>query len=325
MILVTGATGLLGTELIKQLSAKGQAVKALYHSTPPTFKHPAIEWVEGDILDIIFLEELLATGIETVYHCAGLVSFSPKQRDLLYKINGEGTANIVNACLDNNINKLVHVSSVAAIGRSVNNAIIDESTVWNSGDKNSEYAKSKRQGEMEVWRGIAEGLNAVIINPSIILGAGDWNTGSTKLFKTVYDEFEWYSTGVNGFVDVYDVAKIMILLMESSITEQRFVVSSNNMDYRALFTAIATIWNKRPPYKEVTPLLGSIIWRLVKLRTMFSNKVPMITKETVTTALEKYYYNNQKLLKALPEFQYQSTDDSLRRICDELTIQNHLK
>ena len=325
MILVTGATGLLGTELIKQLSVKGEAVKALYRNSSPTFLHPVIEWVKGDILDMVFLEELLASRIETVYHCAGLVSFSPKQRDLLYKINCEGTATVVNAFLDNNIRKLVHVSSIAAIGRSLNNAVIDESTIWNSGDNNSEYAKSKRQGEMEVWRGIAEGLKAVIVNPSIILGAGNWDTGSTKLFKTVYEEFEWYSTGVNGFVDVYDVAKIMILLMESSITEQRFVVSSDNIDYRTIFTTIATIFNKRLPYKEVTPLLGSIIWRLVKLRTMFSNNIPMITKETVTTALSKYYYNNQKLLKALPEFQYQPTEDSLRRICTALTIQNQLK
>jgi len=324
MILVTGATGLLGTELIKQLSAEGKALKALYRNTPPSFQHPSIQWIEGDILDVVYMDELLSGDIETVYHCAGLVSFSPKQRELLYKINVEGTANVVNACLNNNIRKLVHVSSVASIGRSVNNAVIDESTVWNSGDKNSEYAKSKRQGEIEVWRGIAEGLNAVIVNPSIILGAGDWNTGSTKIFKTVYDELAWYSTGINGFVDVKDVAKAMILLMDSSINEQRFIVSSNNIDYKTMFTAIATAWNRKPPYKEVTPLLGSIVWRLIKLRSMFSSEIPLITKETVTTALEKYYYNNDKLLKALPMFQYHSTEDTLKRICQELSIQNKL-
>ena len=324
MILVTGATGLLGTELIKQLSAEGKTVKALYRNTPPSYQHSLIQWIEGDILDVVYLDELLSADIETVYHCAGLVSFSPKQRDLLYKINVEGTANVVNACLNNNIKKLVHVSSVASIGRSVNNAVIDESTVWNSGDKNSEYAKSKRQGEIEVWRGIAEGLNAVIVNPSIILGAGDWNTGSTKIFKTVYDEFAWYSTGINGFVDVKDVAKAMILLMDSSIKEQRFIVSSDNIDYKTMFTAIANIWNRKPPYKEVTHFIASIVWRLIKLRSMFSSEIPLITKETVTTALEKYYYNNDKLLKALPTFQYHSTEDTIRRICQELTVQNKL-
>ena len=258
MILVTGATGLLGTELIQQLSSQNKAVKALYRNTPPTFSHPTLEWVEGDIMDIVFLEELME-NIDTVYHCAGLVSFSPKDIERLYKINVEGTANVVNACLNCGIKKLVHVSSVASIGRMPNSAVIDENTVWNSGDKNSEYAKSKHNGEMEVWRGVAEGLNAVIVNPSIILGAGDWNVGSTKIFKTVYNEFAWYSSGVNGFVDVQDVASVMILLMESDIVNQRFILNADNLAYKDLFTSIAKCWNKKPPYKEVTPFIAAIV------------------------------------------------------------------
>ena len=324
MILVTGATGLLGTELVKQLSAQNKTVKALYRNTPPTFSHPAIEWVEGNILDIIFLEELLE-NIDTVYNCAGLVSFSPKEIEKLYKINVEGTANVVNACLNCGIKKLVHVSSVASIGRMPNSAVIDETTLWNSGDKNSEYAKSKHNGEMEVWRGIAEGLNAVIINPSIILGSGDWNTGSTKIFKTVYDEFAWYSTGVNGFVDVKDVASAMILLMDSEVINQRFILNADNLSYKNLFTSIANCWNKKPPYKEVTPFIAAIVWRLERFKSLFSHQIPLITKETVTTALEKYYYKNDKLLKTLPDFKYQSTEDSLSRICKELSLKYNLK
>jgi len=324
MILVTGATGLLGTELIQQLSSQNKAVKALYRNTPPTFSHPTLEWVEGDIMDIVFLEELME-NIDTVYHCAGLVSFSPKDIERLYKINVEGTANVVNACLNCGIKKLVHVSSVASIGRMPNSAVIDENTVWNSGDKNSEYAKSKHNGEMEVWRGVAEGLNAVIVNPSIILGAGDWNVGSTKIFKTVYNEFAWYSSGVNGFVDVQDVASVMILLMESDIVNQRFILNADNLAYKDLFTSIAKCWNKKPPYKEVTPFIAAIVWRLERLKSFFGDKSPLVTKETVTTALEKYYYKNDKLLNALPEFKYQHTEGSISRICKELTSKNNLK
>ena len=323
MILVTGATGLLGTELIKQLSEEYKAVKALYRSTPPSFLHPSIEWIKGDILDVVFLDELFTT-VDTVYHCAGLVSFSPGQKDLLYKINAEGTANIVNACLNNNIQKLVHVSSIASLGRSVNKAVIDEKTIWNNGDNDSEYAKSKHLGEVEVWRGMAEGLHAVILNPSIILGAGDWNTGSTKIFKTIYDNLVWYTTGINGFVDVQDVAKAMTLLMESNISNQRFVVSAANIEYRKIFGDIAAIWNKKIPYKQVTPFLGSIKWRLEKIKAIFSKEYPLITKETVATAMEKYYYNNDKLLNELSQFSYQPMDNTLRRICTELEVKYNL-
>ncbi|MEI6184368.1 MAG: NAD-dependent epimerase/dehydratase family protein [Bacteroidota bacterium] len=324
MILVTGATGLLGTELIKQLSAQNKKVKALYRSTSPTYTHPSVQWVEGDILDTVFLEEIMEE-IDTVYHCAAVVSFSPKDVAILYKINVEGTANVVNACLNFGIKKLVHVSSVASLGRMPNSAVIDENTVWNSGDKNSEYAKSKHNGEMEVWRGIAEGLDAVIVNPSIILGGGNWNTGSTKIFKTIYDEFAWYSTGINGFVDVVDVASAMIYLMDSDIKNQRFIVNADNLEYKQIFYTIATTWNKKPPYKKVTPLIASIVWRLEKLKSMFGDKAPLITKETVTTAMEQYFYNNEKLLKALPDFKYQSIDNTVGRICNELTIKYNLK
>ena len=243
----------------------------------------------------------------------------------MYKINVEGTANVVNSCLNNNVQKLVHVSSVASLGRGIKNAVQDESAVWNEGDKNTEYARSKRQGEMEVWRGIAEGLNAVIVNPSIILGAGNWDAGSTKIFKTIFNEFPWYSTGINGFVDVQDVAKAMILLMESSLSGQRYILNKDNISYEDIFKKIATFFGKKPPHKVVTPFIAAIVWRVVKLKTMFSDKAPLITKETVTTALERYYYKNEKLLAAVPAFSYHSIDDTLKRICKELTAQYHLK
>ena len=323
MILVLGATGLLGTELIKQLAKDGKMVKALYRNTSPTFLHPTINWIEGDIMDVVFLDNLISS-VDLVYNCAGLISFSPKQRDLLYKINVEGTSNIVNACLNNNIKKLIHVSSVASLGRASNTEIINEKTIWNNSEKNSEYAKSKHHGEIEVWRGIAEGLNSVIVNPSIILGAGDWKAGSTKIFKTIYDNFEWYSTGINGFVDVQDVAKAMIYLMESSITNQRFILNADNLEYKKIFESIATIWNKKLPHKQITPFLAGIRWRIEKVKAIFSKQEPLITRETVNTAMEQYFYNNNKLLNELPEFSYQSMDITLKRICKELEVKYKL-
>jgi nucleoside-diphosphate-sugar epimerase len=171
---------------------------------------------------------------------------------------------------------------------------------------------------MEVWRGIAEGLRAVIINPSVILGAGDWNKGSSEMFKTVYNEFPYYSTGVNGFVDVKDVVAAMIALMQSDIVAERFIVSAANISYEELFTMIATAFQKKPPSKKVTPWMAAVIWRIEKIKTLFTGKAPFITKETAGTALAKAYFDNARLLKALPGFQYTPIQKTIESICHEL-------
>ncbi|HMZ45271.1 MAG TPA: NAD-dependent epimerase/dehydratase family protein [Chitinophagaceae bacterium] len=183
MILVTGATGLLGNELIQQLITQGKKIRALFYHTNPTLLHENIEWKQVDILDIVDLEEAM-TGITQVYHCAALVSFNKAQKNYLHQINIEGTKNIVNACLQEKVEKLLYVSSVAALGRIREDKPIDETMNWTEETSNSEYGKSKYLAEMEVWRGIGEGLNAVIINPTIILGASNWSKGSTEIFKT---------------------------------------------------------------------------------------------------------------------------------------------
>ncbi|HEY2727007.1 MAG TPA: NAD-dependent epimerase/dehydratase family protein, partial [Parafilimonas sp.] len=222
-IFITGATGLLGSHLIKELVNSNANIKALYRHEIP-FTHNKIEWLQGDILDTILLGEILE-DVDEVYHCAAKVSFNPKNKKELFKTNIEGTANIVNACLNTNVKKLLHVSSVSALGRIREDVIIDETMQWSEDANNSVYGESKYLGEMEVWRGIAEGLNAVIINPTIILGAGDWNNGSSEIFKTAYKEFPYYTEGVTGFVDVKDVVKAMITLMNSDIFSERFIVN----------------------------------------------------------------------------------------------------
>jgi nucleoside-diphosphate-sugar epimerase len=275
-------------------------------------------WVPGDILDVIALEEAL-NDVKQVYHCAGFVSFAPQHKAMLHKINAEGTANVVNACLDANIEKLVHVSSVAALGRLHVGDTIDEKMQWSEKTSNSEYGKTKFLAEMEVWRGIGEGLNAAIVNPSIIIGEyGNWEQGSMAIFKKVYSGFKWYSTGSTGFVDADDVARAMILLMNSDITAQRYVVSAENIVYRNMFWIIADAFGISRPTKEVTPLVAALVWRLEKLRSMFTGKQPLITKETTKTALAPVSFSSAKLLAGLPQFAFTPMQQSVQRICSYL-------
>jgi nucleoside-diphosphate-sugar epimerase len=321
-VFVTGATGLVGSHLLKELVKQNKNVKALYRrEIPAGYAH--VEWIKGDILDVILLEEALQ-GVEQVYHCAGKVSFNPKHRREIFKTNAEGTANVVNACLNTDVQKLVHVSSVSALGRIRENATVNESMQWSEETNNSIYAESKYLAEMEVWRGSAEGLSAVIINPTIILGAGDWENGSSEIFKSVYNEFPYYSEGVTGFVDVQDVVMAMIALMESDITAERFIVSAENISYRELFNMIAEAFHKKTPQKQITPFMADAVWRLEALKTLFTRKSPFITKETARTALAKVYFDNTKLLQTLSSFSYTPLKESVERICGELNAIHQL-
>lgn len=324
MILVTGANGLVGSHLITKLLQQGRQVRALYRNNHLPITSKNIEWFKADILDVVGLDDAMQ-GITQVYHCAAIVSFNPKEKDLLYKTNVEGTANVVNACINNAVKKLLFVSSVASLGRANEEAIINESSKWIEDSNNSAYAKSKYLAEMEVWRGIGEGLQAVIVNPSIILGNGDWTKGSAAIFKSAYDEFAWYATGVNGFVDVQDVVNAMVQLMDSSIVAERFIISAENSSYQQLFTQIAIAFKKQPPHKKVTPFLAAIIWRLEALKAIATNSKPLLTKETAHTAQTKIYYNNGKLLKVLPSFTYSILVSSIERICKELQAKYQLK
>jgi len=323
MILVTGGSGLVGSELISQLLEKGNKIKAIYNSTPLTIQHKDVTPIKCDILDTYGLEELMH-GVTQLYHCAAIVSFGSKNKDQLLKINVEGTANVVNAALDAGVKKMVHVSSIAALGRIRENQTVTEEMNWTEESSNSLYGKSKYLGELEVWRGIGEGLEAVIVNPSLIFGGGDWNKGSSEIFKSAYDEFPWYTEGVTGVVDVKDVVRAMILLMDSEISRERFILNAENLSYREIFNRIATCFGKKIPHKKVTPLLASIVWRWEALKSMFSGKNALVTKETTRTALAKVYFDNSKILNALPGFQFTSINETIKNTCATLKQINHL-
>ena len=324
MILVTGGSGLLGSHLVESLTAQGFQVRALYRSNIPVFNNSVkAEWVKGDILETFSLSEAM-NNVTHVYHCAGMVSFHPKNKRELFQVNVEGTANVVNTCFDAGVEKLLFVSSVAALGRKRENAMINETVQWSEESNNSEYGRSKFLAEMQVWRGVGEGLNAVIVNPSIILGAGNWNEGSTKIFNSVYKEFPWYTDGVSGFVDVKDVVQTMILLMQSDISSDRFIINGVNLSYKELFDLIAKNFNKKLPSGKVTPFIASLVWRLEAIKGLIKNKQPLLTKETAATAQAKVYFDNHKLLKALPAFSYTMIEKSVERICMELKEINNL-
>jgi dihydroflavonol-4-reductase len=321
-ILVTGAAGLLGSYVLKSLAGNGNEIIAIGRSKIPEDRlsqYVDIRWVQGDILDTSFLEEIL-NGVDKVYHCAGLVSFNPSSVNDLMKINVEGTANVVNACLNLGVKKLVHVSSVSALGRKRDHATVTENVKWEDEAGLSAYGKSKYLAELEVWRGIAEGLEAVIVNPTVILGLADWDKGSAATFKNAYNEFPWYSGGTGGFVDAKDVATAMVMLMESDISGERFIISAENWPYRKLFTAMAAAFNKKPPHLKATRFLGAIVWRLEALKNLFTSKDPLLTKETAEIAQMNVFFSSEKLRKFLPSFSFRPLEQTIKEYCSEYLV-----
>jgi nucleoside-diphosphate-sugar epimerase len=317
-VLVTGAAGLVGQQLLKQLTEADLEVIALKHAADISFQHPRVQVKTCDILDIVCLEKYME-DVECVFHCAAIVSFEKKDKDRLLQINVAGTANVVNACLHTGVKKLIHVSSVSALGRIRPGEMINEKVMWTEETSNSVYGKSKYLGEMEVWRGIGEGLNAAIVCPSLILGGDNWHDGSSAIFKKAYEEFKWYAPGGGGFIDVRDVARAMIMLMDSNISRERFILSAENLPYRHVFDAIAKCFGKKPPSAKVTPFLSELVWRLESIKATFTGKKSLLTKETARTAMSTVYYDSSKFLQAFPDFNYTPIDETIRHTCRTLT------
>lgn len=324
-ILVTGAAGLVGCELVKQLLDAGEKVTAIYNSTPLTkfADHPLLTPVKCDILDIVSLEGIML-NVSEVYHCAAVVSFDPAEQKKLFDINVTGTANVVNAALEAGIRKLVHVSSVAALGRIRPGETITEKMSWSKETSNSFYGKTKFLGEMEVWRGIGEGLDAVIVNPTIILGGDNWDSGSSAIFKSVFNEFPWYTEGVSGFVGVADVARAMRLVMKNDIINENFILNAENLSYKYVFEQIASCFHKKLPSKKVTPFIASVVWRAETLKSFFTGKKPLLTRETAKTAQATVYYSNDKIKRFLPDFEFIPIKEIIKDTCATLQAKFHL-
>jgi len=326
-ILITGATGLVGSAVARRFLSENHDVYALYRAGSDrsllTDIESKVNWIEGDILDISTLESAIA-GMDFVVHTAAVVSFVPRDRKMMYKVNMEGTANVVNVCLKANIRKLCHVSSIAALGRPDarkvvpgQDMILDESQRWEESPDNSEYAKTKYLSELEVWRGIAEGLNAVIVNPTVILGEGDWGKSSTQLFRYVYQEKPFYTEGIVNYVDVKDVSEVIFQLLFSDISADRFLLNGGSMLYRDLFNTIADSMNKKRPAYKVGTGLAEVIWRIEAVRTWLMGTKPLITKETAQSSARRIRYDNSKIRKALG-FNFQPIEETIARVSESL-------
>jgi nucleoside-diphosphate-sugar epimerase len=328
MILVTGGTGLLGSHLLLELVASGRHVRAIkransdiamvhkvfsYYLPDPDALFEKIEWADADLLDFGAIGDALS-GVSEIYHAGAVVSFYPNDHKAMLKVNIEGTANLVNQAIENKVSKFCYVSSVATLGRAENNGVSDEETYWIPSKKNSVYGISKYGAEREVWRGMEEGLHAVIINPSVILGPGFWQDNS-GLFRLVLEGLKYYTRGVNGYVDVRDITKSMMALMDGNHFGQRFICSADNLSYQDFFSLIAKSLGKPAPSVNVPPAMTSIAWRVEAVRAFFTGSKPEVTREMATTTSQVYTYSSEKLCKTL-DFRFRPVEESIREICE---------
>ena len=317
MIFVTGGTGLVGAHLLYELCKTGEKVRVLkressnlkqvkktfaYYTDDAQQLFESIEWVDGDILDYFSLEKLLK-GVTEIYHCAAIVSFESKERQRMISNNVEGTANLVNAAIENGVKKICHVSSIAALGKMQNGDPVTEETNWVPSKKNSAYSESKFYSETEIWRGIEEGLDAIIVNPSIIFGPANWENGSAKIFKTIWDGMKFYTKGVTGFVDVFDVVRPMIKLMDAenfeSCKNQRYILSAENLSYQQVFAQIAETLQKPKPTIWVSDFLMGFVWRAATFASWFTRKPSLITREAATGRNAVNNFDGSKIFRMI--------------------------
>lgn len=313
MILLTGGTGLVGAHLLYRLVSDDENVRAIYRTkrklenVKQVFScytedvqtlFDNIEWVKADLLDVPALDEALH-DIEYVYHCAAFVSFEPDKYQQLRRTNIEGTANVVNLCISNKVKKLCYVSSIATIGNALKNEPITEDTHWNPEDDNNVYAITKYGAEMEVWRATQEGLDAVIVNPGVILGAGIWRYGSGSIFKKVHKGLKYYTSGSVGLVSVTDVVDIMIQLLKSDIKNERYILVAENLSYKSFLQTIAKALNVKPPSTLAQPWLLQIGWRLDWLKRKLTGKRRSLTKHLAQSLDTQKNYSNAKITETL--------------------------
>ena len=312
MIFVTGGTGLIGSFLLRELVARGHAVRALHRGTvPPALAAlPGVEWVPGELGDDLLLLAAIGPDVTHVLHCAGLVSYAPQDEDALLQVNAEGTAAVVNACLARPGVRLGYVSSVAALGggppaADAGGALpaphrVDESATWDLGASHPAYATSKYLAELEVWRGATEGLSAVIVNPSVVLGPGDWDRSSTRLLRYAHDEHRFYTRGLLNFVDVRDVvAQFLRLTLELPVgPTERYILNGGQCELGEFLRQVARALGRRPPTTMVPDWAAEVIWRAEHLRSLLTGARPLITRDTARASRRPARYDTSKVQAA---------------------------
>jgi len=328
MKLITGATGMLGAHLAYKLLQTENKIKAIkrknskIENTLKTFQFytskikaqklfAKIEWINADILDYQPVYDALE-NVSEVYHAAAIISFNPADRKKIIENNTEGTANIVNAAIKKNITKFCHISSIAALGQETNNQITEKS-VRSSDINYTGYQQSKYMSELEVWRAAEEGLNVVILNPPIILGISPNKTlGSTSIFYNVEKGLNFYTNGITGYTDVQDIVNIAIILMGKNISKERFIVNSENISYRKILNLIADEFETKHPKYQANKFMLDLAWRFEKIKTFFTRKPPVITKDVVKSAVSIEKYSSQKLLDAI-DYKFMPIEESIKK------------
>lgn len=332
MIFVTGGSGLVGSFLIAELVKRGLAVRALYRDKVPAIAaSDRVEWVEGDIRDALGLQAALQ-DVTHVFHCAGLVSYAPQDEDALLQVNVEGTANIVDACLERPGIRLGYVSSVAALGSKTGEPTeqtglavqLDEAAKWDLGAAHNAYATSKYLAELEVWRGVSEGLQAVIVNPSVILGPADWNRSSTRLFRYAYDQHAFYTPGNINLVDVRDVVDMLMhLTLDTALSGERFILSAGAVPLREFLREAAICFGRKPPTVAVPEWAAETIWRLEHVRSMVTGARPLITKDTARAGRKPVEYQADKVQGALGQ-SFRPISETVAWCCAQLMAERQV-
>lgn len=314
MILVTGGSGLVGSHLLLELIRSGNTLPikattrrlsqelqfrtiAAHYQDITQHQLDQIQWIQADMGDIESLESAMV-GVTQVYHCAAAVSFDPKKTELIHATNVEGTAALVDLALAHSVERFCFVSSIAAIG-GVGEAERSEDMDWDTGCPRSYYSQSKYLSEMEVWRGIAEGLPAVIVNPSVIIGPAAWGESSTAFFKRAQRGMRYYVPGGTGFVDVRDVARAMVALMLKGEWGQRYILNAENMSYKDFLQKVCRSMNAVQPSVELPRMLANIAWRAEWLRSKLTATAPRLTQNNVRTSYERSLYSSNKLITSL--------------------------
>jgi len=312
-ILITGITGLFGSYLAKEFSEIGE-IYGLARVTSSkrlteNFNFPVI-WRLGDLAEVDSLEEALQ-GIDLVIHAAGMVSFDSRDERKLYQVNIIGTANLVNAMLLTGVQKLIYISSVAAIGRSQELFVLDENYKWTESPLNTVYSNSKYYGELEAWRGEQEGLDLLVVNPSILLGKISDDRSSTDIYHYVLEENKYYPSGNINYIDVRDAARITRMLFNSALWGERFILNAESIAYQKFFQLMAEAFDKKSPSTLVNPItLKMAVFFNQIFRKLGWSKSPL-NKKTAMISQQKTIFNNSKVNDVL-NFEYRSLKETFR-------------
>lgn len=315
MILVTGANGLIGSQICKLLLELNIPFKAMRRSNSDItlLSNNNVKWVEGDILDTVTLQEHLK-DVKVVIHCAAVVSYHKEDEDLMYQVNVEGTRNVVDTCIEEGIQQLIHVSSIAALGKKPDIDTIDEKDNWVESPMNSVYARTKYLSELEAWRGYHEGMGVCMVNPSVVIAPGDGKRSSSKLLKYIWDEKNFFTEGKLNYVDARDIAKVVIDIYKRNIVGERFILNAGNIAYKDIFEKIAERFEKRPPSIKVGKNLLKFIYLIDQTKYFLTRIKPVVTKEMLKSTRSNYLYVNQKS-KDFFDIDYTPLDETLNWAC----------